>query len=917
MSNDYFDDLIHNVPGAVCLYRFNGKHLEPVIVSDRYSEMLGADAEKELNSMTDLNFRHVHSDDLEMVKKAVLDALVKTHKLDCTYRSYNDKLGKYIWINVQGKAVEKEDGYIYAYVLYTDITRDKDIEQKLRTNEIMLETAAKNAGIWYWNCHWRENLAYISKRFQKDFNLPAIMHDFCDEMCSRSIIDLEYQQIFCEMCDRIIHGEKEAEAIVKGHFADGTTHWMRFKLCNVFDVKGNAVEAVGIMNLVDDMKELERKYEIEKKHGSEDKNLIAHCCINVSTWDIIEYSGSYIYDSGEGTLSVENLGQSIADEIKDQNIKEKICRLHNRDFLLNSYAEGNFEYSYEYQRTLSDGKCIWVNSTFHILIDQNGTDILLFEYCYNINFKKTLNILTEFAVNDDYDLMGFANTQDKQTIMVYGKNSFNPYGANILEDDYEKSLQIFAQDAVVDEDRDRYYQLARLDNVAKFLEDNDNLEFYFKTRNDDGEIRTKKVRYLKYMEDESCIIFIQSDITSLIKEQKKNQDTLEHALESARIASSAKTSFLSQMSHEIRTPMNAIIGMTKLAKQTDNLSEINEYLDKIDSSSHFLLGIINDILDMSRIESGKLELHPQWTDACRVIMDCIEMLQPAMDEKHIDFQYPNVFANSSVRFWVDPLRLSQIYMNLLNNAIKFTPEGGTIKIEMKNIYHDDHKGMDRISISDTGCGMSKEFLTRIFKPFEMEENIFSPKLQGTGLGLALVKSFIDKMGGKIWVESELGKGSVFTFEIPYEAKIVDAGQDNLALNHLDNLNERRILLVDDHPLNREIAKKLLEHEGAMVVTAVDGYDAVDAFSRCPDNFFDAILMDIRMPRMDGLEAAKKIRKMDKDKAATIPIIAMTANAFDEDVQRSINAGMNAHLAKPIEPEKLVNTLAQFMKDTVN
>ena len=524
-----------------------------------------------------------------------------------------------------------------------------------------------------------------------------------------------------------------------------------------------------------------------------------------------------------------------------------------------------------------------------------------------------MNILTEYAVNDDYDLIGFVNVHDQKTIMVYGKNSYNPYHEDVREDDYQASMLAFANNAVEKKDRERYSQTADISFVQKYLENHEALEFYFNMVNDEGEIRAKKVRYVKYRKDDTCYIYTQNDITQMVEEQNKNQAKLQGALEAAREASIAKSSFLSQMSHEIRTPMNAIIGMTQLAKQAKDKQEMGHYLEQIDSSSQYLLGIINDILDMSRIESGRLELHPQWVDGCKIVRDCIEMLRPAMEKKQIQFHYPKQFDQSGILFYVDPLRMEQIYMNLLNNAVKFTPEGGRIELKLRNLYNRDGEGMDQIQISDTGCGMSKEFMNRIFHPFEMEENEFSSTVQGTGLGLALVKSFVTKMGGDIKVESELGKGSTFTLEIPYQIKRAENIVSEKQNKRTVNLQGRRVLLVDDHPLNREIGQKLLERENVQVCIAVDGKDACEQFKASEPYYFDGILMDIRMPVMDGLEATRKIRSMKREDAREVPIIAMTANAFDTDVQKSLEAGMNAHLAKPIEPGKMYETLAKFVR----
>jgi signal transduction histidine kinase/CheY-like chemotaxis protein len=399
-------------------------------------------------------------------------------------------------------------------------------------------------------------------------------------------------------------------------------------------------------------------------------------------------------------------------------------------------------------------------------------------------------------------------------------------------------------------------------------------------------------------------------ITVLLRRNVKVMQGKNRQLEAANLA---KSNFLSNMSHEIRTPMNAIIGMTNLAlKVSENPDETQEYLSKIDNSSQYLLGILNDVLDMSRIERGKIELHPQWVNPHEILFSCISMLDSTMRQKKITFSYPKVLRFYEVQYYIDPLRTKQIFMNIMNNAVKFTPPGGSITLEYENEELDAHRCRDTYMVKDTGCGMSREFLEKIFEPFEQEENPYSNAVRGTGLGLSLVKEIIHAMGGSISVESELNKGTKFTIVLEYKCRANRKKAEKKQLPKTQHsLEGLHILLVDDHPLNREIAGKLLEKAGITVEMAVNGAEALEKMEQSKVKAYDAVLMDIRMPVMDGHEAARRIRKLNRPDAGTIPIIAMTANAFDEDVQASADAGMNAHLAKPIEPRVLHNTLVRL------
>ncbi|MEG1549315.1 MAG: transporter substrate-binding domain-containing protein [Ruthenibacterium sp.] len=374
-----------------------------------------------------------------------------------------------------------------------------------------------------------------------------------------------------------------------------------------------------------------------------------------------------------------------------------------------------------------------------------------------------------------------------------------------------------------------------------------------------------------------------------------------------------KSDFLSRMSHEIRTPMNAVIGIAHLGHDGENTAvQSREYFEKIENSGKYLLGLINDILDMSRLETGKIELHNEPVNGNKTLQSVLTMMEPLLYEKQIhlvtnfnDVQTPWALC--------DKMRMQQIFINLLNNAIKFSPVGGTIEFSVKMLENDGASFTFSITVKDYGCGMSEDFQKRMFLPFEQEENTAMPQQNGSGLGLAIIKSIIDEMGGTIAVDSKLGSGTTVT--VVLTVPLCDAPatvHDAADVAQTDKLCGKRVLLAEDHDVNALIATTLLTKQGVLVERAKDGQAAIDLFTQAPEHYYQAILMDIRMPICNGLQATQAIRACHKADAATIPIIAMTANAFSEDIEKSRQAGMNAHLAKPIEPDLLLQTLAQWM-----
>lgn len=459
------------------------------------------------------------------------------------------------------------------------------------------------------------------------------------------------------------------------------------------------------------------------------------------------------------------------------------------------------------------------------------------------------------------------------------------------------------------DDRKAAFESMQFENITRDLQKKDRSEFHFRVVID-GETLYKRYTYAYLDEDREYVIISRVDETDTVEQ-------LQAALEAAESANRAKSVFLSNMSHEIRTPMNAIIGLTHLTLADVALSpEATKNLEGIRDSGDYLLRLINDILDMSRIESGKFVMACEWYPAYEILNQCIEMISPAMEAKHITFEYSDGAKAMNIEYYVDALKTKQMIMNLLNNACKFTGEGGHVKLSFKNKSHDDTRSTDIIIVEDDGCGMSEDFLEKIFTPFAQERSESTSNIPGTGLGLALARRIARAMGGDITVESKLGVGSKFTIEFLYSYRIRQSEKSEPVRQPGDDLKKlrgKRILLCEDNDINTVIAKQLLESKGCLVDTAANGRLGVEAFTASASGHYAAILMDIRMPEMDGLEATRTIRALGRPDAKTIPIIAMSANAFNENIQASLDAGMNAHLIKPVEPEKMYKTVAELVE----
>ena len=409
-----------------------------------------------------------------------------------------------------------------------------------------------------------------------------------------------------------------------------------------------------------------------------------------------------------------------------------------------------------------------------------------------------------------------------------------------------------------------------------------------------------------------CTYFVYQK--SKAQEQKQKQ-LLMKAAEEADAANKAKSAFLLNISHDIRTPMNAIIGFTNIALHQNSVSDIHDNLEKVQKSSDHLLSLLNDVLDFSRIESGKVIISPEPVDITQLIDNVQAIMNGLLYNRDLKFEvHRERLKNPYVL--ADVARIREVLVNILGNAVKFTKDGGKITLGCSSYPGMDEKHIIvRYVVQDNGIGMSEEFQKELFKPFSQEDDANArTKYKGTGLGMAITKKHIDMMGGSIAVESKKGVGTTFTVEIPLELteQVIESEQKRPLHRDLTGVH---VLMAEDNDLNAELATIMLEDAGMTVTRASDGKEVVDLFKNHSRGTYDFILMDIMMPNMNGRQATKAIRAMgiDRPDAVTIPIIALSANAFIDDIQESLDSGMNDHISKPINMEEVTDTIAKYIK----
>ena len=475
---------------------------------------------------------------------------------------------------------------------------------------------------------------------------------------------------------------------------------------------------------------------------------------------------------------------------------------------------------------------------------------------------------------------------------------------------FEKVMKLYAETYIVADEREEFLRELAPANALKQLESAKSITKRFHIVFD-GTTSAIEIHVIGMEENgENGVVVGLRNVDELEREERERMEALLAAKREADRANAAKSNFLSRMSHDIRTPLNGIIGLLEINKaHIEDTKLVAENQDKMLVAADHLLSLINDVLEMSKLEDEEIELTREACDLDDISLTIstimkAKVVKEGQQLKRGEFEVP-------VRYvYTSPLHLRQIFLNIYSNCVKYNKSGGSITTSTECLFHDASKVVYRWTISDTGIGMSPEYLEHIFEPFTRESDPTSARTsyQGTGLGMSIVKKLVDRMGGQIEVSSVKGEGSTFVVTIPFDvapeptqAALPDEGQASI-----EGLN---ILLVEDNELNTEIAKTLIEDQGATVTTAQDGSVALELFENSEPGAFDAILMDVMMPVMNGFDATRAIRSLERPDAASVPIIATTANAFAEDAQKCLDAGMNAHLAKPLDIAKLVQTVA--------
>ena len=915
--------IINSIPSGIGVYRLKDDEVSLIAVNSTISDMLGMTHEELKRKISEDIFQNIHPDDVALLKEKMAESYGGSFRMECAYRLRNENTGDYRWIYHTGISIPQPDGSQTAYVCYTDISTQKAAEEKLKRQAEYLQRLYDTmpCGISQYSVNdlgGAKPYHYVNRRGREIYGVGEAEEKYA----SYARIHPDDRGKYIDMLNRVVEGGQSSPYELRFVRHDGKVFWISGIVERIRDVEGNDIYQ-SVYNDITELKEAqlraEEEYELLSRRYEDELNSLKDVSaadyasimrVNM-TKDLVED----LVETGRD-IDIFHSGMSLSEIVEKMepffvSAESKAEFLNRIDYrsLTREFELGNDRLTFEQPFLGRDGSLIWAEMQITVRKHPDSGDLIAFFCERDITTRKQLADTFKMVVAQDYDSIIRLDGRHNRYILFIADSSGEQPAYEGLN--YSSDIARFTERFIVPEDRERALREMEYSNVMAGLERHDVYQVLFDIRDSSGERCRKSIKYSYIDRENQIILMTRQDITEVVAAEKRAKDEIEAALKRAEQASLAKGEFLARMSHEMRTPMNAIMGMTVLLKDAlGDPAAVDDYIGKINSSSHFMLGLINDVLDMAKIESGEFALYPSRYEYKEFAGAIDAMIRPLCRQKGVEFVFDSKWPVAAV--WVDKVRLNQIFLNLLSNAVKFTPTGGRVEYLMPEAEVRGDRICCDFIVRDNGIGMSEEFQRHLFEPF-VQENAAEGGNCGTGLGLAISKSIVDKMGGCFEIRSEEGKGTEILLhlelEIAGDERPAAAQTECAARGGVKALKGRRVLLAEDHPLNTEIARKLLAKVGTTVISAANGVIAVKTFTASPVGYFDAVLMDIRMPEMDGLTAARKIRELPRADAKAVPIIAMTANAFDDDRRKSEEAGMNGHLAKPIEPELLYSTLA--------
>lgn len=715
------------------------------------------------------------------------------------------------------------------------------------------------------------------------------------------------------MYDKVRAGVTRASCNVWYKLSPGTEpRCEHISYTTVCDKDGRSIKAYGIGQNITRQKLAEAEYDrLRTQLTGNLSGIVSSTQLNLSRNLYIR--GYSPYPGVESSLQRKTADEhfaAAAASIDNERIKSSILAEYTCSNLIYLFRNGRQQHESIYPVRTSHRGIMWVRTTIQMMQNPINGDIEAITYSRDITEQKRNHEIIGRLSSTGCDYIGVIDVSE-HAFKMHTSNWDCPEIAAGDSADYNTIRNILADGYIIANKRRGFLDAISICVITSALRTKPQYIAAFDFIDPDmPDIPLKKQIIFSWLNDEKReILCIQQDVTEAYRKEQEQIRALEKAKLEADAANEAKSAFLSGMSHDLRTPLNGVLGFTAFALKENDPQKRLDYLHKIDTSGKLLHDLIDDTLELSRIESGKAKLDTEAVMLDDLISAVTTAMKPSAELKNINFAAAfDIDASSPV--WCDRLKVQKIALNLISNAIKYTPAGGNVSVSLKAEPNGSNELSCILNVDDTGIGMSEEFTHHMYEPFSQEKRSEAVNEPGTGLGLSIVKRYLDLMGGTINVVSRLHEGTHIQVCFIFQTEDTEPARKYSEAAAVESLKGRHILLCEDNYMNTEIAVMLLKEYGMTVDTAINGKEGLDKYAASDIGCFDAILMDIRMPVMDGYQAVRLIRELERPDAACIPIIAMTADAFEESVREAKTAGMNAYVTKPVEPQTLYQTLSQ-------
>ena len=904
--------------------------------NEEMARMLGYDAVEEMVEAIDGKvINTIHPDDREQVIKDIGEEYYEGLTYETTYRMPR-KDGSWFWTGDKGKVIRTEDGRLAIISACQDMTSFVERHKKLEEQNMLSQATIDNIPGGYHRCSLEKGhpFLYISDRFLAILGwtreeIKTIFDNKFDNMLHPDDRNLsaEYTARILDTCG---HGFTQ-DQIYRVLGKDGY-HWV--KDATTLVKSGNQTFFQGNITDITDFVKAKEKIEQKQEESnrilsvlSRDYTTILSCDLKQDTFEVVK-GDTFTHNDPEEKQKLVRGSNCYSERVRyffenvliKDSAPEYLERLLPEHLMEELKEKGSIEI---YHKTIPNGSGSrhFLAKAIRLSNEEDHFKIILGFRSVDEIIKKEQEIELQREIIEGLGKEYFsvlAVELDKDRVFSYRESEEN---GKIISDFCRKCdnrwsqiIPSYAETMVSNNTNGEFEKQLGLETLRSQEEDY-SMTYEFKSGT---EINYHQVRvtYVKKKDGARVAVVGTRNIDSLIKKERMQEEKLKKAYAAAENANKAKTEFLNNMSHDIRTPMNVILGYNQLMKSLLTEPKQLDYQKKIEQSGKLLLSIINNVLDMARIESGKIKVDENYERVGEVVDEIISTFASEAEEKGIHLSGSMKVTHRNIL--CDGTKIREIYVNLVSNAMKYTPRGGNVTITVEELPCEKEGYMKiKSEIKDTGIGMSKEYLPTLFEPFSRELNTTTGRVRGTGLGMPIVKKMVDLMGGSLEVESELGKGTIFTFTLMHkiaDRKYYSQRKEKVKTSNMgESLSGKHVLLAEDNDLNAEIAVTILEEAGIVIERVEDGIQCVNRVEQMSPGTYDLILMDIQMPNMDGYQAAQRIRHLNDKTRAEIPIIAMTANAFAEDRKRAFDAGMNGHIAKPIDIEKLGAVILSVLK----